>query len=96
MKEILFNIKPLVRYQRICRNLLAAYFIAVTALAVFGIWYSRAAVYWGVLALLLLVFGRLFVFAVQFQKAKMYRFALLSYLLGVILLSTVVLRYWVL
>ncbi len=92
----MFDSKSLIRYQRYSRNLIALYFIGLTVLSVCKIWSSQAAVYWGVVGILILAFLRVFIFAQEFRKAGLYRFSLLSYLLGVVLLSTVVLRFWIL
>jgi len=95
LKEILFDSRSLILFQRYSRNLIALHFIVLTVLNVCKIWSSETAIYWGVVGVLILAFLRVFIFAQEFRKAGLYRFSLLSYLLGIILLSTVVLRFWV-
>ncbi|MDF1544217.1 MAG: hypothetical protein P1R58_03840 [bacterium] len=96
MKEKLFNSNSLIKYQRYSRNLVALYFITLTLLSATSIWVSVEAIYWGVVGLLLIALLRVLVFAHEFRKAGLFRFSLLSYLLGVVILSTVALKYWIL
>ena len=96
MKEKYFDTTHLIRWQRWSWYIFSAYFAAVTVLYVAGSGLAETLTFWGIAGILGSTLLKISLFVWQFQKAKLYRFSLLSYLLVVILLSTVILKYWIL
>ena len=96
MNENYFDTTSLIRWQRWSWYIFSAYFALVTVLYVAGSAMAEMLTVWGIVGILVSTMLKIFLFVTQFQKAGLYRFSLLSYLLVVILLSTVILKYWIL
>jgi len=96
MKENYFDTTPLIKWQRWSWYIFSAYFALVTVLFVAGSGIAETLTVWGIVGILVSTLLKIFLFVKQFQKARLFRFSLLSYLLVVILLSTVILKYWIL
>ena len=96
MKENYFDTGSLIRWQRWSWYIFSAYFAIVTVMFVAGNRLAETLTVWGIVGILASTLLKIFLFVRQFQKAGLFRFSLLSYLLVVILLSTVILKYWIL
>ena len=96
MNENYFDTMPLIKWQRWSWYIFSAYFALVAALFVAGSPIAETLTAWGIAGILVSTVLKVFLFVRQFQRAGLFRFSLLSYLLVVILLSTVILKYWIL
>ncbi len=92
MKEQYFQIKVLVRLQKVGWIFILAWFAVGTVLYVLELSVARQVAFWGVIALLVMTLLKVFIIAEQFRMARLYRFCLWSYALFFILLSTILLK----
>ena len=94
MKEKVFNSGILIKLQRITWYLVLAYFGAVSAM--FWLDMDRASFFapYGVILVLVATGIKLIVMAEQYRLAGLRRFWGLSYLLVMIMIAIVVVRYW--
>lgn len=87
-----FNSKPILLLQSIAWYLLGGWFaVTVTFLAI-GNQVAPTLSFIGLLIILATIVTRIIVMAEQFRRARLYRFALLSYLLLLILIITSIVR----
>ena len=96
MNEQYFNLQPLIKYQKIVWKAIFLYFLATIVTYFFDSSLAEKLTVGGLIGILIITLLKIVLFIQQFQKAKLFRFALLSYLLIVLLLSTIALRYWIL
>lgn len=94
MKEPFFQIKSLIRLQRVSWYLIFGCFLLATVLYLLELPIAGRVAFWGLIALLVMTLIKIFLLAEQFRAARLYRFWLLSYTLLFILLSTVLLKVY--
>ena len=94
MKEKVFNTDILIKVQRVTWYLVLIYFAAISAM--FWLDMSQAPVLapYGVILILAATGIKLIVMAEQYRLAGLRRFWGLSYLLVLILVAIVIVRYW--
>jgi hypothetical protein len=90
------QILRLIGLQRMAWYFFFGYFLVAAGLYVLGVDIARQVTFWGVVLLLGITLSKLVIIAEQFRVAEMRRFRNLSYLLGLLLLSTILLKYFVL
>ncbi len=96
MKDLLFDNNLLINFQKWFWRFIFIYFVITTLVLTFNRTLADEITFWGIILLLLGTLIKLIIFIINFQKIKLYRFSLLSYLLIFILASTVILKYWIL
>jgi hypothetical protein len=94
VKEPFFQIKFLIRLQRVSWYLIFGCFLLATFLYLLQLSIAESVAFWGLIALLTMTLVKIFLLAEQFRAARLYRFWLLSYTLLLILLSTVLLKVY--
>ena len=94
MKEQHFNIKSLIRLQRVSWYLIFGCFLLATVLYLLELPIAGRVAFGGLIALLAIILIKIFLLAEQFRAARLYRFWLLSYTLLFILLSTILLKVY--
>ncbi len=93
MRENRLSARPLIVLQRALRYLFFIWFLIVTALSLTGNTVATELAFWGIIIVLVGTITRLLLTAELFRRSALYRHWLLSYILLVILLSTVILKY---
>ncbi|MFQ6008676.1 MAG: hypothetical protein ACE5K8_06960 [Candidatus Zixiibacteriota bacterium] len=94
MKERYFRIKGLMRLQSIAWYAFLGFFLSATALFFFESPAADHIANWGIVVIFGLTLTKIIILSEQFRAARLYRFWLLSYLLVVIVLSTVLLKMY--
>ena len=94
MKEQYFQIKVLIRLQRVSWYLFLGCFLLGTVLYVLELPVAGSVAFWGITVVLVMTLVKVFILAEQFRAARLYRFCLLGYTLLFILLSTVLLKVY--
>jgi hypothetical protein len=94
VKERYFRIKVLTRLQSIAWYVFLSLFLSATALFFFESPAANRVAYWGLVVILGFTLAKIIILGEQFRAARLYRFWLLSYLLVVILLSTALLKVY--
>jgi len=89
-----FNTGLLVKLQRLARNLFLVYFAAVILASYLDLGLSRQMASWGIVLILAATVARLLLIAEQFRKIGIVRIWMLGYALLLMLLSTVILEYF--
>lgn len=89
-----FNTGLLIRLQRLARNLFLVYFAAVILASYLGLGLSSQMAVWGIVLILVATVAKLLVMAEQFRKIGIVRIWMLGYALLLVLLSTVILEYF--
>lgn len=89
-----FNTGLLIRLQRLARNLFLVYFAAVILASYLGLGLSSQMAVWGIVLILVATVAKLLVMAEQFRMIGIVRIWMLGYALLVVLLSTVILEYF--
>lgn len=89
-----FNTGLLIRLQRLARNLFLVYFAAVILASYLGLGLSSQMAVWGIVLILVATVAKLLVMAEQFRMIGIVRIWMLGYALLLVLLSTVILEYF--
>lgn len=93
MTERRYDTTSLIRLQQISWYVALAYFGILAVLAVIGIDNAVDLARYGVIYVLVITLTKLFIMAHQFRAVNLRKFSFLSYLLVLILVSIVLLRY---
>ncbi|MDH4157660.1 MAG: hypothetical protein OEW00_10345 [candidate division Zixibacteria bacterium] len=96
MNDEPYQISRLIGLQRTAWYFFFAYFVVAAGLWVLGADIAGRVTFWGVVLVLAVTLSELVIIAEQFRVAEMRRFQILSYVLALLLLSTIVLKYFVL
>ena len=91
-----YQISRLVGLQRMAWYIFFAYFLVAACLHLLVADIAYRVTFWGVILLLGVTLSKLVIIAEQFRAAEMRRFQILSYVLALLLLSTILLKYFVL
>ena len=96
MNDEPYQISRLIGLQRMAWYFFFGYFLVAAGLWGLGAGIADQVTFWGVVLLLVLTLSKLVLIAEQFRVAQMRRFQMLSYILALLLLSTILLKYFVL
>ncbi len=91
-----YKISRLASLQRTAWYFFFGYFLIAVCLYALGADIAHRVTFWGVVLLLGVTLSKLVIIAEQFRVAEMRRFQILSYVLALFLLSTILLKYFVL
>jgi len=94
VKENGFSIRPLIVLHGVLWYLFLCWFLLVTVLCLTGERVAGELAYWGIILILAGTAARLFLTAELFRRSALYRYWLLSYMVLLILLSTIILKLW--
>lgn len=94
MRERYFQVSTLVRLQALSWYLFGLWFGAATIMFCVELPLAADLAFWGVITVLAVVAVIVVLIAELFRRSRLYRYWLLSYMLLVILLSTVILKTW--
>lgn len=93
MKEIQPNMRSLLLTQRTLWYLILVWFAATTVLSVFGFPVGAPMAVWGIILVLAATFVRLIFLSEFFRRSALFRNWLLTYLLALILLTAIAVKY---
>ncbi|MCK4573088.1 MAG: hypothetical protein KAU36_01900 [candidate division Zixibacteria bacterium] len=90
-----FETATLIKLQQVSWYLALAWFGLIAVMIFAGVEGAVLFAKYGVVYVLVVTVAKLFIMAHEFRKVKMTRFFILCCVLVVVLLSTILLRYWV-